>query len=201
MQQITINLHGVVETKIFLHSFDAPMDLPHVLGLQQIGLDYLFLHRGKPLTPALSYASQGVNDNDDVYIVQRRKKQNVSKPIKRDIIFKTINNEDEFRKKFFEHYGNRFRDTDTVFEQMLYVTHPKTTNEFARITDLFKMRVESNPVAFRRICKNVETSQRDEEEANRIKHIEKLKQCPTVLPQKALSPSTDLFPLLTNPQI
>ncbi|OHT05516.1 hypothetical protein TRFO_26718 [Tritrichomonas foetus] len=204
----SIFLHGIVEQMMFVDMYDTPSVIAERL-LLPINYEYLYVSKGRILSPLLSLGMQGISKNDDIYVVQRKSNNKnhhfnlitsegdsnhhdqilaISKKHQRQT-------EDEFRKKIEARYGNRFKDTDTVYEQMFYAMNPKTTNEFARLTDLFKMKVESNTAAFRRICKNIEISEFSEKDDNQLKNL-KEKDFPTVVPQKAHEPSTDFMPII-----
>jgi hypothetical protein len=88
------------------------------------------------------------------------------------------------RERFDRKFSGRFRDPDAVFEQFKEASDPVTARESARLSDMFRTRVEENPSACRRLLE-------------RISALEDPKPCramATVVPEKALTPSTDLLP-------
>jgi hypothetical protein len=88
------------------------------------------------------------------------------------------------RQRFDSRFSARFSDPDAVFEQFREASDPVTARESARLADLFRTRVEENPSACRRLF-------------GRLKSLEVAKEVvvmETVLPEKAVRPSTELLP-------
>jgi hypothetical protein len=56
-----------------------------------------------------------------------------------------------FRQDAVDRLRQRFRDSDAVFEQLRDASNPITAREAARLTDVFRTRVEENPAAYRNV--------------------------------------------------
>jgi hypothetical protein len=74
---------------------------------------------------------------------------------------------------------------DEVFEQLRAASDEITAREFARLTDLHRVWLESKPSVVHRIA--------DRLRATEVRPVE-IHFPATVLPEKALNPSTDLLP-------
>jgi hypothetical protein len=86
-------------------------------------------------------------------------------------------------------WRSKFRDPDSVFDQLKMATNPQTATESARLADLFRIRVEGNMSAYRKVCNKCRL-EINTERANNVDRPPPQ----TVLPEKAMSPSTDLLP-------
>lgn len=86
-------------------------------------------------------------------------------------------------------YQDRYNDQDQLFEQMLFARNPKTHNEFARLVDLYKMRLESNPNSYRQIIDHFEASQN-----NRTPESSQINQIKNLIPQLYLQNHHSLLP-------
>jgi hypothetical protein len=89
------------------------------------------------------------------------------------------------RERFDTHFARKFSDPDETFEQLRAASDVGTARESARLTDIWKMRVETHGGAVRRLMERMrELPARQPWSPNE----------PTVLPEKALTPSTELLP-------
>lgn len=95
----------------------------------------------------------------------------------------------KLRERFDEKWATKFRDPDSVFEQLRDASDPVTAYESARLADLYRARIESNVSAYRKVCDRFAHMN----DCNAIKGIGNNT---TILPEKADSPSTNFLPEL-----
>ncbi|KAK8883284.1 hypothetical protein M9Y10_045935 [Tritrichomonas musculus] len=93
------------------------------------------------------------------------------------------------QKFFMEKCSGNMRDPEFVFQRFKDSINPKTAFEAARITDIYRSRIESNSSSFRKLCKKYNNLSSND-------RIRKNTSMPTILPAKAGEPSTDLLPEL-----
>jgi hypothetical protein len=139
------------------------------------------VHNGRVLCPALSFNFLHVCDGDEIYVA--------APPAAADRRFRpsptlSIQTVGRLRERFDAKFGARFRDPDAVFEQFRDASDPVTARESARLADLFRTRVEENPSACRKLFARLES----------LEGRRPVQAIATVLPEKALTPSTDLLP-------
>ncbi|OHT10680.1 hypothetical protein TRFO_04195 [Tritrichomonas foetus] len=163
-----------------------------------------FISNGRLLSNALSLKFNQINDGDQIIALypkdfQKPQQQTFSssglnKATNQTIISGSkLNNpnngkfaEKKFRERFEKNWANKFNDPDSIYEQLLDATDPRTSSESARLSDLFRMRVENSPSAYRKVCSKFGD---DHQRTGARK-----KATATVIPEKSFSPSTELLP-------
>lgn len=145
---------------------------------------YRYIHEGRVLSPSFSLKYLGVGDGDTVYVVAmpRREAVNLSKEKLQNV----SEHSKRLRQRFDEKWAHKFSDPDSVFERLEQLRNPETARESARLSDIFKTRIESNTSAFRQVCSRMMSMKRQRET--------KTTNNDTVIPSKAVYPSTDLLP-------
>ena len=189
LEQVNVFVNGKLMT---LNSLDPLYSIENIIGEHNLR----FVSKGRVLLPALSFKFNGIKNNDSIIALPQRKeiptftkqssyqltKFNASKRFKANKI----------KERFDKNWAEKFIDPDSVFEQLRDATDPRTANESARISDLFKMRVENNRFSFRKVCHKLKFADDDDLlfEHNDAPLI-------TIIPSKSFSPSTDLLPDLS----
>lgn len=193
-----IQLHGIIEQLYLLNIYDTPLtitrklheskEIPIVNG----EVEYIFINNGRILSPSLSLNMQGIKEKDVIYIIRKSNQQKMPIPENRPKPTRKLN-EESYKERLMKHFGNRFKETDVVFEQMTFAHNPKAKQEFARLNDLFKTKVECNPISYRKICTHYARSQ------GLAPSPTKPEKFPTVIPQNPIEPSNqELPPLFSN---
>lgn len=189
-RRLTLYLKGVFSGSLEMESSDTIQTLCETLGCGEAK----FIHNGRILAPAFSLAFQGVKNCDEIFVISEApqlhsnyfynspyNKRNGRDPVKR------------LKERFDAKWAGRFRDPDSVFEQIRDASDPMLAPEAARIADIFRTRVESNLSAYRKVCDRFSRIE-DMQDSNKENNTN------TVIPEKALCPSTDYLPELWLPQ-
>jgi hypothetical protein len=134
-----------------------------------------FIHANRLLCPALSFAFCGIKDGDQIFAIRdcRRLGRRRADVERREL-------------KFHECLAKRFCETNGFLFQR--GGEPKNLHEFSRISDVFRLKIESNTTTYRRVCIHF----------MRLMDLKDVAQYDTVtvFPEKALEPSTELLPML-----
>jgi hypothetical protein len=176
--EITVELRGAFEHCVTVSPLDAISSLSSIPGLR-------YVHRGRLLCPALSFRFLNVRDGDEIFVIAPIDKSVSPRP--RCAPGFTQDAVDRLRQRFDARYSQRFRDPDAVFEQLRDASNPITARESARLADVFRTRVEENRVAYRKVFGRLERL----ESGARQSAVET---AATVVPEKAMEPSTELLP-------
>jgi hypothetical protein len=174
---LNLEIRGVVEQSVIVSSLDAVSCLcPE--------LDVTFVHRGRVLCPALTFGFLRIHDGDQIFALSKGpREQPFSKRPPVEPIGAAAS---RLREQFEAKFSSRFRDPDSVFEGMRAACDTRTAREAARLTDLFRTRVEEKPNALRSLMGRIRSLESK-------KHGEAMT---TVLPEKAVTPSTELLPMI-----
>ncbi|OHS95609.1 hypothetical protein TRFO_38270 [Tritrichomonas foetus] len=201
-----INIAGIIDDSLFVSPFDSLQN-----ALNRLGLSHCYVvYNGSLLSTALSFSFYNIKGNDTIYLVDNKnvrptipssykntrslcndnkssygrafQRRSCEKP--RPLHQGMVN---KLRKAFNEKYGNRLRDPDTAFNMMKCSVDPTSAREAARVNDLFRQRIETNPSSFRKISAKFEKLQCSGKLG--------IQQFPTVLPEKAIEPSTEFLPI------
>lgn len=191
-ERVNVLVNGI---SLNLNPLDTLLSIEEMFGIRQMR----FVSNGRVLIPASSLKFNGVKDGDAILALGP--KSNDSNLLSQK---KTIMNQQKFfsikklKERFDKNWANKFVDPDSIYEQLRDATDPKTAHESARLSDLFKMRVESNSSAYRKVCTKFSDdniSNLPVENSNFSKQS-KSKKIVTVIPEKPLSPSTTSLPEL-----
>jgi hypothetical protein len=175
---LNLELRGEVEQSVTVSALDAVSCLSPDPSVT-------FIHRSRVLSPALSFRFLQIQDGDEIFIVHKGH-QNECKSVQSSVGGMTCRALGRLREQFDARFALRFKDPDETFEQLRAASDQVTARESARLTDLYKMRVEGrHPGALLKV-------------KERLQEMPQRKpwsiQEPTVLPEKALTPSTELLP-------
>lgn len=185
----TVRITGSVNTTIEVSPNDSIRD-----GLNSIGLsDHQALFNGTVLFPSLSFAFYNIKDNDIILLVKNKESSKSppmnSKPKARHLSPADVQ---QLKIAFNQRFGHNLKDPDNVFEYFKNSLDPVYSREVGRTNDLFRQRIEAVPSIFRKIYKRFNN-------LSSQSHNSDDQLFPTVLPEKALEPSTELLPVLTVP--
>ena len=183
---LSINIKGLIESTIIVSPYDSIQN-----ALNRLGLCHCYaIHNGIVLSTALTFAFYEIGKGESIYIVDNKKalpsvnyyqlKKNKSRPLHQE----TVN---KLRKLFNDKFDGKLKDLDSAFNFVKCTIDPTSSREAAKVHDLSRQKIESNPVSYRKLLKKWESLQNSRYLKNEF---------PTVLPQKALEPSTDLLPCL-----
>ena len=182
--RIRIDLHGCIDLTISVLPADSISSIQNYTLLQNCQ----YLCKNLVLCPAMSFAFYDITDGDQIYVqsnetehsLQYSKKHSSSKP-----------NMSLLRKRFDLKFAPRFKEPDEIFQQIQASIDPETSMESARLSDISKIKIESNPLAFRRVCTRFSNVKSFDDQQF---HVPKV---PTIIPIKAISPSTDTLPMFS----
>ena len=210
-----IHIKGATESTIVVNLTDTVSSILSIIGESNAHIIY----DGQPLSPAFSLMFYGIGEGSEVTVISPDPKQIDSNTLYRNSSYSNIphppcnrgsslllshrcnmsssrllSNESKRVKRFFvEKCMGKVRDPDAVYQRFQDAMNPITAMESARITDVYRSRIEANPNSFRRLCKKYRTLVDHEKNKTFI--------TPTVLPEKAEEPSTDLLPELIQQPI
>lgn len=183
-----VKVSGLVETTVLVSPYDS---IQNVLSTLEISNCHV-LFKGSVLTTALSFSFYNIGENDTIYIVDNIKSRNryLDSGINVKANPKSLSPEvvQKMHIVFNAKYGKRLKDPENVFNSLKCFFDPTSSREAARINDLFKQRIENSPASFRKIYSRISNLQ------NRVSSVEP--HYPTILPEKALQPSTQFLPNL-----
>jgi hypothetical protein len=173
---LNLEIRGAIEQSATVSSLDAVSSLCPEPGVT-------FLHRGRVLCPALSFGVLGIRDGDQIFTVSKGPRE---APLPRRLPVDPPGAPiSRLRERFDAKFSSRFRDPDAVFEGMRAACDKTTAREAARLTDLFRTRVEGSPNALRSLMGRIRVAGETRHGATAAV---------TVLPGKAVVPSTQLLP-------
>ena len=165
------------------------------------------IFNGRVLSPALSFAFQGVKNGSELCIVPISQQElsptssssksfkfmNASQFIKSN--FSTKNQREHIinylHQRFNKQWSDKFRDSDSVFEQIRDSIDPTTSEEFARISDIKRLRAEEKSNVYQKVYQRYRRI-----EANSTIDNDKAATTlpPTIIPEKLLEPSSNPLP-------
>ncbi|OHT09227.1 hypothetical protein TRFO_21968 [Tritrichomonas foetus] len=113
-----------------------------------------FVANGRILSPALSLGFQGIRNGDVLYIIpsdlDKESNDSLSTLLE---VKKRERHIQRLRDRFNAQWASKFRDPDAVFEQIKGASDPTTAHESARLADVYRIRVEENSSAYRKVCR------------------------------------------------
>lgn len=181
-----LQLVGFITQEVEAHTTDSIHDLLERIGAPNARV----IIGGSLVSPAFSLSFYGLNDGDIVNIVPPVVQDEDKEMEKWNRAPQSFSKEtvDRMRSLFNESYAYRMKDPEEVFERARVSIDPITSRECARVKDLFRMRIESNPSVFGKIIYRFSLEMKDKPDVNSPVI------CKTVVPQKAAMPSTDFLP-------
>lgn len=187
--RVNVLVNGV---SLNLNPLDTLFSIEDFFGVRQMR----FISNGRVLIPASTLKFNGVKDGDTILAIGPRNDDNISR--NRSMMNKRkLFSIEKLKERFDKNWANKFVDPDAIYEQLRDSTDPKTAAESARLSDLFRMRVESNSSAYRKVCtKFSNDSISNLSFDSNFSSPNKSKKMPTVIPEKPLSPSTSSLPEL-----
>lgn len=220
---------GLTESTIIVNNFDQVSSIFEIIGLSNN--KYKLIYKDKILCPALSFAFYNIQNNDTISIVEshmtlnvyskhncsikQSSSSNIIKNIQQTQLLEQSIKEKDLHNRYISNsnYNNqRYQDS----------LNPHIANESARLTDIYRSRIESNTKSFRKLCTKYHALVESENSLDSKKtsssfpsssftqlptkvRFEKEKNNPkttssseTVLPRKPSYPSTDLLPTITS---
>lgn len=184
---LQIKVLGLVDTTISVSPYDSIENALTTLGVSNCHVVF----KNTVLTNALSFAFYKINQNDTIYVVSKKdKRQNASIINSKLSTPKSLSPEtvQKMHVVFDAKYGKRLKDPENVFNCLKGFFDPTSSREAARVNDLFRQRIENNPSSFRKIYSRLSDL--------RKKPFLEEHHFPTILPEKALEPSTQFLPNL-----
>lgn len=137
-----------------------------------------------------SYHSISNSDGNFVHKINNYPSNSILTPsINNNQNSRSTNNFNLKMQSFMEKCSNNMRDPEFVFQRFQDSINPETAFEAARITDIYRSRIESNPLSFRKFCKKYHNLSSHD-------RVRKTPSMPTILPAKADEPSTTFLPEL-----
>ncbi|OHS92971.1 hypothetical protein TRFO_12160 [Tritrichomonas foetus] len=188
-----IFISGSINTTVVVNLTDTVSSILSIVGKS----DARVIFSGQVLSPALSLMFYGIGDGSQVILLTPENTYQPPKPqglYRNNSYTRLINDESKRVQKFFEEKcAGKVRDPEAVLQRFQDATNPMTALESARITDVYRSRIEANTNSFRRLCK-------------KYRSLVELERCPkmstpTILPEKAEEPSTELLPELIQQPI
>jgi hypothetical protein len=174
---LNLEIRGAIEQSVTVSSLDAVSCLCPESGVT-------FLHRGRVLCPALSFGFLRVADGDQIFAVSKIRRE---EPLqRRSPAAPSAATIGRLRERFDAKFASRFRDPESVFEGMRAACDKTTAREAARLTDLFRARVDGSPTALRSLMGKISAAESARPAVAEF--------AATVLPEKAVTPSTELLP-------
>ena len=179
MDTITLILHNSPVPSITVSRFDAVGTLQTELQMPNA----YFVCDGRILSPAFSFEYLGVKDGSEVHVVPQTPEKVVKSQTKPAISSDVLN---RIQDRFNTQWACRFKDPEAALKQLHDAVDPATATESARLTDVFRMRVECNQKAYRKVCFRYNC-------VNATPRI-RCQSLPTVVPTKADEPSSNFLP-------
>lgn len=176
---LSINVNGL---EVVVSSFDSVGVLAERFGHHCAR----FVHQGCVLLPAFTFAFYNIQSGDEVTVVSGPKKipkYEKAKPKEETDLHKRV------KERLESACGNNIRDREYMMERLRAAIDPTTALECARLTDIFRFRVETNAANYRKVCRNYAIS--SERRRNRPASDESFI---TVIPEKTSAPSTEFLP-------
>jgi hypothetical protein len=142
---------------------------------------YLFVHNGSSMCPAMSFAFYGVSEGDEIALLRGRGSRRRSR---RPWIVAGAPED----SMCFEHVREAKKLTEQAHPKKIVDGGPAV--EAARVSDLFRMKIESNVSTYRKVCAQYLrlVNSRD------VAHYDRV----TVIPEEAVAPSTEFLPPLST---
>lgn len=187
--RVNVLVNGV---SLNLNLMDTLFSIEEMFGIRQMR----FISNGRVLIPASTLKFNGVKDGDTILALGPRNNElNLLSGGKNKTNKNKLFSIEKLKERFDKNWANKFVDPDAIYEQLRGQTDPKTAAESARLSDLFRMRVESNSSAYRKVC----TKYTDDNISNfsigsNFSSPKKSIKCETVIPEKPLAPSTTSLP-------
>ena len=179
LEQVNVFVNGI---SVKICELDSLLTIESIFGMTGMR----FILNGRLLCPALSLKFNGVKDGDSIIAipssVNLANNPNRSFSNNRNGKFRV----QKLKERFDRNWANKFIDPDSVFEQLRDAADPDTARESARLSDLFRIKIENNAASYRKVCNKFIFDH------NAICECEK--KSVTVIPEKSFSPSTEFLP-------
>lgn len=169
--------------------------------------NFKIIFEGRVLSPALSFSFQGVKDGSELFVIHSNQNSSTSN-IRRSDKFLTPNQiitkrfltngkreniMNHLHQRFDKQWGNKFHDSDSVFEQIKDSIDPTTAGESARLSDIKRLRAEENNNTYQKVCQRF---QKIESSNDYFPNYS----IPTIVPGKQSEPSSSPLPGLREAQ-
>ncbi|OHT13941.1 hypothetical protein TRFO_43209 [Tritrichomonas foetus] len=202
-ERVNVLVNGVA---LNLNALDSLFSIEELFGFRQMR----FISNGRLLSPASSLKSNGVKNGDSILAlypenqIKPKTHQNPTDDRLNDqqSNFNSFASQQNLQKKFsldklkerFEkNWSDKFTDPEAIYEQLRDATDPRTASESARLSDLFKMRVESSYSAYRKVCNKFS----EDSISQNIGSLQRRQRRQiTIIPEKPMAPSTEALPEL-----
>lgn len=192
-ERVSVTVNGI---PFELNVLDSLMVIQEKFGLNQMR----FVANGRLLLNSASLKFNGIQNGDTIIALPPKQKQEeyLKPENKRSIHKDKCVSADHLKEIFDRKWAHKVADPDAVRDQVLARTNPSTARECARLSDLFKIRVESNMSVYRKICLQYNEgaagySSFDNTGSSLLKANDKLV---TILSEKPSTPSTSFLPQL-----
>ena len=179
-EKLRLQVRGAIDCEISVSLADSIGHIGEMFALPNCR----YMYHNMILCPAMSFAFYNVIENDEITVLPLPETNCSISPKQtksRDIT-------SLLRDRFNSKYANNFSDPEAVFQQLQYSINPETAHESARLADLSRLRIETNPHFYRKICSRFESVGSLDEQIPR--------QIPTIVPPKPETPSTQHLPKL-----
>lgn len=182
---LQVKVSGLVETTLQVSPLDSIQNAISSLGLSNC----FVLFNGSILTTAFSFSFYKIKENDTIFIIDNNKSKNQYSDFKSKPKSLSPETVQKMHIMFNAKYGKRLKDPENVFDNLKSFFDPTSSREAARVNDLFRQRIENSPSSFRKIYLRIRDLR------NKKAFLEE-QNYPTILPEKALQPSTQFLPTL-----
>ena len=179
--------------------------------------EYSMIFNGKELSPAFSLAFYGVSNGSVITIIKKsslllnnslvqtqgcrstnnfrvnRELDNVRRKAYRGScsLNSALQTNERVKRFFDEKCLGKVKDPEIVLQRFQDAINPATATESARLTDIYRCRIETNSRSFRKLCSKYT---RFEEMAASRTPPPGIPLPPTILPEKPELPSTSFLP-------
>ena len=188
-QKIRLKIKGDFDMNVEIGCLSTVTDIGELINNRSSSEpndELVFIHDGRKLLNALSLSYLGVEDNDTLFVF-RKDKASQKCQIKKDKIINYDQSLFRLKFRFQQKYAHKYVDPESVFERVMLNSDPRLQKESARLADLYRMRVETNVSAYRKVCDRYSRQGNQVEAKSTSIHQ-------TVVPEKPLIPSTNLLP-------
>lgn len=185
---IRITLVGATVESVTVRKTDAVGSVFDILSQPRSRI----IFNGTVLCPALSFGFYGIADGDSLVVVPSRE-ETLQRHQSNQNLLQTNSElararEAQVKHYFDEHCAGRVRDPEVMLQRFQNAFNPTTSLEQARVTDIYRARIETNTRAFRKLCTKFHALESMETE--KVVKVHR-----TVVPERAKVPSTDYLPL------
>ncbi|OHS99162.1 hypothetical protein TRFO_34433 [Tritrichomonas foetus] len=224
-------LQGQIYTEKCIHQygeFNGQNDGESIADEQN---EVRFIYNGQVLSPALSFAFYDISNNAEIYVIgscptnknvmanniKHRRNQKLNRN-SCNLVNESLRENERVKKFFNEKLAGKINEPDIVLQRFQDAINPMTAHESARLTDLYRSRIEANTKSFRKLCHKYKmfTEAIEAKKCNQTfsmhsqlfqnnncemqnKHHQRRNQgMITILPEKPSLPSTDFLPPMSE---